>query len=984
MPNRSEHHSDHGLLPRILESLTKSVTQRPGGALGIVALVTILSVAMTVRFLDFKTKRSDLIDPSAEYHQRWMEFTEHFGDNPEIVVVVESDSETRVKRVLDDIGLQLEAEPNLFDRVLYRVEPGELVSKALQYVSPNELELANARLEMYAPILDGHWNRAGLESYTRRLSEYVDQSSEEGNEENLASAIQQSSRLCTSLSAFLENPNSLQSPWPEIVSPSAFPESDAFETRYQLTADGKMGFLLVVPVQSGNDFSGSSSSLARLREIIAEYEANDSTVQVGMTGIPVLEADEMERSQLDMAKASGISFIGVGLIILIGFRGIRHPFLALVMLAVGLAWSLGYTTIVVGHLNILSVSFAAILIGLGIDFAIHYLARYLELRQKGDSLNDALVNTSEGVGTGIITAAVTTSLAFLCATFTNFLGVAELGIIAGGGILLCGLATFVVLPALVAIADKRVEPRQLPTQFQGILLRRLTTSSPALVSLITLIAIVAIGMQGFEWKDGAIQSRVQYDSNLLNLQADSVPSVELQRHIFDRANGSLLYAVSIADSPQQSRFLKEQFLEQPTVGRVEEMGAFLPNYPPSETNLLVQAIHARLSSISELPREFPQLDPLSIGQAMEELLANLKKVDSSAAREAEGKLDAFLNQLAALPLEQQLPILSGYQQGMLIALHQQFQTIAKMANTEPVGPHDFPDAVRKRFVSDSGRWQVRVYPIEQIWDEEPLANFLNGVRSVDPEITGTPLQNYEAARDIRTSYFDAALYALAVICLVLLVDSMTPGVLAVTLLAPFVVVTFTVVTIRKQGSSLDPLQLLGLYIGFAALTAAIFDWKAVRNTVLALLPPLAGGLLMFGILGIMGIQLNPANLIVLPLILGIGVDDGVHVIHDYRMQTSRYETSGSTINAVTLTSLTSMVGFGSMMVASHQGLVSLGVVLVVGVGSCLFVSLVTLPAILTLISNREHPAFHTNGSEADDEDSPHVVPISTATSDHVA
>ncbi len=109
---------------------------------------------------------------------------------------------------------------------------------------------------------------------------------------------------------------------------------------------------------------------------------------------------------------------------------------------------------------------------------------------------------------------------------------------------------------------------------------------------------------------------------------------------------------------------------------------------------------------------------------------------------------------------------------------------------------------------------------------------------------------------------------------------------------------------------------------------------------------------MFGILAYFGIDLNPANLIVLPLVLGIGVDDGVHVVHDFRMQTGRYRPSSSTINAILLTSLTSMIGFGSLMVAAHRGLYSVGLVLVVGIGCCLFVSLVMLPAILTLVSGR--------------------------------
>ena len=117
------------------------------------------------------------------------------------------------------------------------------------------------------------------------------------------------------------------------------------------------------------------------------------------------------------------------------------------------------------------------------------------------------------------------------------------------------------------------------------------------------------------------------------------------------------------------------------------------------------------------------------------------------------------------------------------------------------------------------------------------------------------------------------------------------------------------------------------------------------------------------------IDLNPANLIVLPLILEIGVDDGVHVVHDFRMKRGDYKTSPSTINAIVMTSLTSMIGFGSMMVATHRGLYSVGLVLVIGVGCCLFVSLVTLPALLTWISNRAQNADSVSMEDSDNRQS---------------
>ena len=151
-------------------------------------------------------------------------------------------------------------------------------------------------------------------------------------------------------------------------------------------------------------------------------------------------------------------------------------------------------------------------------------------------------------------------------------------------------------------------------------------------------------------------------------------------------------------------------------------------------------------------------------------------------------------------------------------------------------------------------------------------------------------------------------------------------------------------------ASLGMVGTAGLHILLVFVVAAIFDTLNIGKAMLAMLPPLGGGLLTFGVLAIRKTNLNPANMIVLPLLLGIGVDSGVYVVHDYRSQTpGTYRISSFIINAMWLTSLTTVVGVGSMMVSSHQRLASLGLVLTVGVGSCLFVSLVPLPALLTLL-----------------------------------
>jgi hypothetical protein len=727
-----------------------------------------------------------------------------------------------------------------------------------------------------------------------------------------------------------------------------------------------MGFITCVATAGEQDFSGTSPTLSRLRVLMDQFRREHPGVEFGLTGIPVLESDEMQRSQSDMTRASLISFAGVALILLVGFRGVKHPLLGLLMLAVGLTWTVGYTTAVIGHLNILSISFAAILIGLGIDFAVHYLSRYLELRHQGHGLDEALERTSASVGTGLVTAAVTTALAFFCAAFTSFLGVAELGIIAGGGVLMCAAASFGVLTPLIRLADAHVEPRKLPAPFQGTLLRWITQRFPRVAAGLSGAVIVVVAVQAVEWRDGAPGAKVGYDSNLLNLQAEGVESVEVQQRVFDATNGSLLYAVSIADSPEQAQRMARRFAALETVAHVEHLADIMPSHAPSETALLVQAWHARLGRMAPMPQVLTPIDPLAVGQAFEELHRSLARLTIPAARQAAARLDAFLNRLEQVSLEQQVQLLGGYQSAMHTALRTQLERLAFVSDPAIVSAADLPAGLAERFVSSRGRWLLRVFPKQQVWEEAPLERFVTQVRSVDPEATGTPLQNYEAARQMRQSYLNAALYALLAVALVLLIDALASGPLFVALLTPLIVVAFGVVTLAGPQQQFDLRWMLCLYVGMAVVVASIFDFANVRNMLLSMAPPLAGLAMMFGVLGVLNLHLNPANIIVLPLLLGIGVDYGVLVVHDFRSQPGRYTISPSTINSVVLTSLTSMVGFGSLMVASHRGLQSLGLVLAVGVATCLFVALVALPAVLTLIARRA-PASATAATAADVE-----------------
>jgi hopanoid biosynthesis associated RND transporter like protein HpnN len=682
--------------------------------------------------------------------------------------------------------------------------------------------------------------------------------------------------------------------------PSLVSTVSELTSEYFLTNQGKMGFVLLRLAEADDEgFAQGSESINRLRDLIASTQARHSETSIGLTGLPVMENDEMRSSQKAMMKASSLSLFGVACLFIAGFGGLRHPLMTVAALLLAMGWSFGYITLAVGHLNILSISFGVILIGLGIDFGVHYTARYLQLRATIRSSGKALEETAWSIGPGIVTGAVTTAIAFFTAGLTEFTGIAELGVIAGGGILLCCVAALFVLPAMIHLSDQHRLRQVFPAPLDIHRWMRPLFARPLLLLAATLVGTfaVAVGMKDL-W----------YDHNLLNLQPEGMESVELERKLLTECDQSVWFALSIADSREELLARKKRFLQLPSVQGVKEIASLLP----AESDEKLQVIRNIRSRLENLPERPPQIfadSPEKLGRELGRAQSLLAQHPGSARTQRQ--LEQVRDALRRMPLHDCEQRLSAYQHHMAGDLLSRLHTLRSIANPEPPRLTDLPQSLVTRFVGQDGKkFLLQIYSKANIWDMEAMEQFVRDVRSVDRRATGNPLQTYEASRQMKRSYEQAAWYALAAILLVL-----------------------------------------------------YFDFRSLRQTMLAMLPVGVGMLQLFGVLGLMDVPLNPANMIVLPLILGIGIDDGVHVVHDFRRQTGRYRMSASTASSVLITSLTTMVGFGSLMIASHRGLQSLGRVLTVGVSCCLITSLVMLPALLAwLTRNRpemEEPNLDT-------------------------
>ena len=907
-------------LQKPLALLVRQVTRWPRTTLAISCLLSGLALVTMACRLEFRTRRLDLINPASQYNQRWLDFIGDFGNKDDAVLVVEGPNASDVRHGIDWLTTELTARPQEFLAVLGRIDLDRLARKRLHYLDNAQLAEVERFLISVAPSAPTDWHRLAIRN---QLAIWASASTSQE-----AAEAARAGRLLThhldNLRHAVEGGSSYQSPWSLFTAEAG--RSDPFAARYLSAKQGTLGIILVRLASNEDSFAPEGAAINQLRAVVEQARQEHPQLEVGLTGLPVMENDEMQASRNGSLKAGALSLVGVVCLFAIGFGGFRHPLMTVATLMVGLAWTCGYLTLTIGHLNILSMSFGAILIGMGIDFGIHFVARYLRIRADADArlpyqrseaqqpesrqarVMSAVVQTTARVGPGIVMGGITSAIAFYVAGVSEFTGLAELGWIAGGGVLLCVASALVVLPALILLVDSGGPEKGIPRPLSlakglGLLERwpRIVLTGSGL-----LLIVATWGLPN-----------LHYDHNLLNLQPLGLESVALEERLLHETNQSVWYALSITESVAELRQRKAAFERLSTVSRTEEIVSLLPEDGERNQQAL-QKIQHHLQTIPAAPPLIPIASLAELTDTLTQAAEwHAQRSPSSSLRE---RLMATARWLEAQQPQAVYRGVTRYQQFLVTDLLQRLEMIQESAHLPPPTLTDLPASLTTRFVGKSGRHLLKVYSNADIWDMDRLERFVQEVRSVDPQATGKPLQTYEASRQLQQSYVHTAWLALAAVSVILWLDM-----------------------------------------------------RCWRDVLLALFPVSAGLLLMLGCMGWLDIPLNPANMIVLPLILGIGLDDGVHVLHDYRRSSKVFRLHRATATAILLTSLTTMIGFGSLMLAEHRGLASLGRVLTLGVTCCFFLSVATLPALLRLLPRRPEQQTVTVGQPAawtDDSASP--------------
>ena len=899
------------LTGRLLQRVVQFCCARPALTVFVAFAFAALGVGYASHSLTLETSKFHLLPLHQRYATLYKDYAEDFGQLEDIVVVVQSlEVETstayaaRLARILRDGALGTA-------RISYQIDPSRIEAHALLYLPLDTLRGTLHTIASHEELLADFAATPTLARLVDGINQSVGATFLPGvfgpgaEEEPNPAPTRLLHDLLIHMSQRIDG-QPYRSPWASLFA-AATPAPDH---GYFLSHDRRLLFVAIDLADAPRTFAAERATILAVRGAIASLRQEFPSVDAGVTGAPALFSDELTAAIRDGEIASALALLLTLGLLFLAFRHLLTSCAMVVVLTLSLGWSLGVITLLVGQLTILSMMFISVVVGLGTDYGTFFLFRYREERVLGQTFIAALERTAARSGPGILLGALTAAVTFYILMTAEFQGIRDFGFISGTAILLAFLSMVTVFPAAVLLIDRwQKAPRLVPVH------GRLDAARPpearadggsrravrALEWLarypktIVLVAVVATGAS--LWAS----PRVGFDYNLLNLQASGTESVVWERKAAAAAGRSVFAALSTATSLAELEVKQAAFQRLSSVSDVQSVLAVFPDRQAEKRALL-----QRLADVADSIRGGAPgpLDLRALTRALETLKRrmDLAKAKSGPGGPSEEVLvisratAALLERLTTAERHVVEVALADYQARLAEDFAKQWQRLQLATRPAPLTLGDLPEELRRRFIGKSGRLLLQVYSRHDPWDYASQARFVEELRTVDPDATGQPVVGYEATRLIESSFRLGLAYA-------------------------FVLVA-----------------------GIAALMI-----RRVRETVLAMVPLILGTLWTVGVMELAGLKFNLVNVWALPLIIGSAAEYGLYIV--LRSLASPEHGGGSrlsrsTVMAVMFNGLTTITGFGSLLVANHRGVWSLGLLLVIGSTATLTASLVVLPTLV--------------------------------------
>jgi hopanoid biosynthesis associated RND transporter like protein HpnN len=809
--------------------------------------------------LGVNTDTANMIAPTIPWRQHYNEYRAAFPvRDRNLLIVVDAPTPARADEAAAELLAELRKQPERYLSPLLAGEGEFFERNGLLYLATPQLVELTDRLAAAQPLiglLGERLDGAAVLAVARRTLEQ-----NQGDTTQLASFYEELARTIESAG----DGEAMALAWDRLIA---------------LAPERSAGTRRIITVQPAVDFSRmqpAAAAIADVRAIAARLDATGE-VSVRLTGTVAMEHEEL----LSVSRGAGLgafaTFFMVALVLYAALRSSRLLVASIVTLVVGLSLTAAFAAVAVGQLNLLSIAFVVLNVGLGSDYVIHVLLRYRELVAEGQGTNAALVEAVRDVGSSLVLCAFTTAAGFYAFIPTTFSGVSELGLIAGTGVFFGLFASVTLLPALVAWWDDR--PRQsgrAPTWLDPRIFAPLSRR-PRLVLGVTTVVLVAAF---------AALPRVTFDSNPIHLRDPDSESVRTLLELAAAGEAPLLNLAAVAADAATARRWAAELRMLPEVRAVTITDSLVAAEQDEKLALLDDLKLLMGSDFGTVERS--TADSGSLARELAELAAASKDVPS--ARLLYDAVERFYLR-SGDSRDAAVRAMRALDEALTVNLPRQLARLAAALRAERFGREDLPPELAQRWIAADGRELVEIAPAEDVSDNAAARRFIGAAHSVVPTATGLPVVYQEASATVVAAFERALMYA-------------------------FVIVA-------------------------AIIWLVLRDFK---DTLLVLVPIALATVVTAALTVAIGMPFNYANIIALPLLVGMGVDNGIHVVHRMRFEAAERLFDTSTMRAVLASGLTTVASFGNLAFSSHRGTASMGILLALGLAASMAATLIVLPA----------------------------------------
>lgn len=922
-----------GFFRKILHLSAQIIFRHAGLVAGLGIAITALSGWYTCTHFKVINNIGAILDENSPVNRSYLKYKKEFNVDEEYVIVITSDDVELNRRLADEMAGRLRDIGPGIDKVFYKIDFSKMEKRFLLFENTDELAGIEKDVSSYVEALKTTKINFDLNSMLDQANHAFSDDKylrKKDNWKDFKPFVDHFVSMLNQLADQIEDKHqkaaikAAQSIVPsEPTNDLATQDLDKLiaEREYISYEHGKTLLIMATPGRREKDSASPyTGTLLKIRELIKEMHAQHPDVSIGLTGEPVLNDDEMQTATHDATFASIITFVLILALFWVSYKEHARPGLAIVVLLMAVVWCFAATMLLVGHLNIITQAFVPMVLGLGIDFGIQIMGRYEEELGRGRTVAEALMETLEHTGVAIVTGGSTTAAAFYTMCFNDFKGLSELGVICGTSMILCMIANIILLPAFYVLRDRNRKPADLQSAnlasesyFANNLNDRIVSRPLTVIGAgVTLTLLLLIGL-----------NRVRFDYNLLNLQNPKLESVRVEKDLLHKVGNASIYASITADNIDQVRELTKRLEALPTVKDVESIASVVPDNQQAKL-VIINRIVGSLQGVKLDTDVTSQVDVAKARHDITSLLKATNEAEKQAqmyvgvSKMARDAMDTFKKLIP--PLQRAQSAMEGLSQEELGKRLNRYQVevfgnmqrglawLQGADTTQEITINDVPPELQKRFIGNSGKLLLQVYAKGDIWERGPLVEFVDQLRQIDPDVTGTPVQNYAYIDLLRSSYQEAAIWAFLAIAVLILLH-----------------------------------------------------FRSLRDSLLAMTPLCLGVIWTLGTMGLFNIKFNPANIMTLPMLLGVGVAYGVYTTDRFR-EAGRMEIfSTSTGKAIVLSALTTIFGFASMLISDYRGLFSMGLVMTLGVTYCLLTSMILLPQVLKLLEKKpQDPASKSN------------------------